>query len=340
MLRFLTAGLIFFISGCATVPHTGGIVPPASTMEGLCAKYALDCSWDGVAQTVTLHYRGQKIQAMVGSRIVMVDKEKLTLSAALKRVQGAVVVPPDLERAVFSGGKPAAVPLRAGRLLGKIVVDAGHGGKDPGAIGLGGVREKDIDLDIAMRVTRNFRAAGVDVIQTRSNDSFISLAERTSIASRPGVDLFLSIHANATNSRRACGIEVYYSGPLTLQDKLETQRLQNERRLCSALNMRRDSADVRGIVVDMLYANKLADGPELAEALTRELDKSLGKVSRGSKTARFFVLRNTLVPAVLVEVGFISNVKEAAQLKSGAYRQRVADAITKSVMRYLYASGI
>lgn len=342
MVRIFLLGFLVFAAGCATVPPAVVVIPPEMTLEGLCSKYTLDCAWDGVAQTVTMDYRGQKVQALVGSRLVLVGKDKLTLSEPLKRRRGAVVVPPDFEKLVF-GVKQAAIPAggsQLGRRLGTVVVDAGHGGKDPGAVGFGGLKEKNVNLDIASRIARNLREAGVDVIQTRTDDDFISLAERTVRASRPGVDLFVSIHSNSTKSRSASGIEVYYVGALSFDDKCEPQRLQNEKKLCALLNMRKEAPEVRGIVTDMLYAHKVEDGARLADAVSRGLARGLGQVSRGSKPGRFYVLRNTLVPSVLVEVGFISNPKEASQLKEGAYRQKIADAITKSLMRYVYAQGI
>jgi len=342
LLRVLLVCTLVFTAGCAAAPRKKDMLPPEITLEGLCGKYTLDCAWDGITQTVSMDYRGQKIQALVGSSVVLVGKKTLKLSVPLKRHRGAVVVPPDFEKLVFSA--EAQVPVEGesflGRRLGKVVVDAGHGGKDPGAIGYNGLKEKNVNLDIASRVARNLREAGVEVIQTRTHDTFISLAERTARASRPGVDLFVSIHSNATKNRRTAGIEIYYTEPLNSEDKRESQRLQNEKRLCGLLNMRRDSIDARGIVTDMLYTYKVEDGPRLAEAVSRGLAQELAQVSRGSKPARYYVLRNTLVPSVLVEVGFISNPKEAEQLKDGSYRQRIADAITKSLMRYVYAQGI
>ena len=340
MMRIFLVCFLVFTAGCATAPRPGVVGPPETTLEGLCSKYTLDCSWDGVAQTVSMDYRGQKIQALVGSSVVIVGKNKLSLSAPLKRRRGAVVVPADFEKRVFGTQHFVAGGSFLGRRLGKVVVDAGHGGKDPGARGFGSLKEKNVNLDIASRVARNLREAGVEVIQTRGDDDFISLAERTERASRPGVDLFISIHSNATKSRRASGIEVYYIGAMNIEDKCEVQRLQNEKKLCSLLNMRKDSSDVRGIVTDMLYSYKVEDGPRLAEAVSRGLSEALGQASRGSKPARYFVLRNTLVPAVLVEVGFITNPQEAAQLKEGAYRQKIADGVTNSLMRYVYAQGI
>jgi N-acetylmuramoyl-L-alanine amidase len=333
---------MIFTAGCATVPRKAGLIPGETTLEGLCGKYTLDCSWDGVTQTVSMDYRGQRIQVLVGSSLVLVGKNRLNVSASLKRRHGAIVVPPDFEKLVFLTDQkvPAAGGPSFGRKLGKVVVDAGHGGKDPGAIGFGRLKEKNINLDIASRLARNLREAGVDVIQTRTHDDFVSLADRTARASKPGVDLFISIHANATKSRHASGIEIYYVGPLNMEDKCEAQRLKNEKKLCGLLNMRKDSPDVKGIVTDMLYAHKIEDSSRLAETVSRELSRALQQVSRGSKSSRYYVLRNTLVPSILVEVGFISNPKEATQLKEGAYRQKIADAVTKSLMRYVYAQGL
>jgi N-acetylmuramoyl-L-alanine amidase len=337
---FLLILLLLFTAGCATVPRIqqGAGVP--LTLEGLCSKYGVDCGWDGVSQTVSMDYQGQKVQALVGSSTVMIGDTKLVLSAPLKRQRGLIMVPPDFEKLVFAPPSGTHVGISfVGRRLGKVIVDAGHGGKDPGAMGAGGMKEKDIDLDIARRVAKSFRNEGVEVILTRDSDEFITLSDRTELASIPTADIFISIHANATKSHRARGIEVYYMGSLTGLDKVEAQRLQNEKKLCRTLNMKQDVPELRRIVADMLYSYKMSDAAPLSEAVANGLYQDLRQGSRGSKTARFFVLRNTLIPAVLVEVGFISNPQEAMLLRDGAYRQKIADSIAKSVLRYVYATG-
>jgi N-acetylmuramoyl-L-alanine amidase len=146
----------------------------------------------------------------------------------------------------------------------------------------------------------------------------------------------VSIHANAHKSRRARGIEVYYSSALSDEDKSETQRMENEKKLVSRLKMRKGSDDVKGIVLDMLYAHKLGLSPGLADSVSRSLSRETGGAARGSKPERYYVLRNTLVPAILIEVGFISNPGESALLKDPEYRRRLADSITKSILRYAY----
>ncbi len=338
MLRFLWIGLLLLVSGCATVPRGPG-AGQETTLESLCGKYAMACAWDGVTQTITMEHNGRRIQALVGSNIVMVGSTKLAVSAPLKRRQGVVIVPPDFERLVFP---TEAVPFAGGRAfhgLGKIVVDAGHGGKDPGAIGFGGLKEKDINLDIAVRIARNLRDAGIDVVMTRDKDEFITLPDRTIAASQPGVDLFVSVHSNATKSRRVQGFDVYASGPLNTEDKVEPQRVQNGKKLCGQLKMRQDLAELKEIVIGMAYTQKLKTTPYLAEAVARGLAQELRQGEHASKMARYFVLRNTLVPAILIEVGFITNPHEAAQLKDGAYRQKIADAVTKGLTRCMHAQG-
>jgi N-acetylmuramoyl-L-alanine amidase len=288
-------------------------------------------------------FQGKKIQAMAGSNIVVVNGDRVALSGPIVRWRGSLIVPPDFERLVVGpSAKPQEDYIKGAYtgLLKTIIVDAGHGGRDAGAIGYGGLEEKDVNLDIAKRVRKDFEAAGLKVVMTRDDDEFITLQERTALASRIGADLFVSIHANAHKNRRSRGTEVYYSGALSEEDKSEAQRLENEKNLVSHLQMSKDNADVKGIVVDMLYAHKLSLSPGLADSVSRTLSREAGIAARGSKPERFFVLRNTLIPAVLVEVGFITNPNEAGLLRSPEYRQRLADSITKSILRYAYDSGL
>ncbi|MEI6438289.1 MAG: N-acetylmuramoyl-L-alanine amidase [Candidatus Omnitrophota bacterium] len=335
---------LFLVAGCASVPKPGLPRPMGDvSAQELCRKYNIECRWDSISQTITMFYLDKKVQGLVGSDMVLVGKDRIALSAPLYRKRGAVMLPPDFERAVFG---PSSQPqedyvrgIQSGRLK-KVVVDAGHGGKDPGAIGVAGLKEKDVVLDIARRVKKSFEESGVTVVMTRDTEDFVTLADRTAIASQPDVDLFISIHANANKTRGANGIEAYYAGTLSRDDRTEDQRKANEKKICSLYNMRSDIPDLRDIVTDMLYSYKRSVSPGLSDAVARGLSQAVPRQSRGSKPERFFVLRNTLIPAVLVEVGFVTNPKEAALLKDSAFRQRLAESITKSVLRFVYASGI
>ncbi|MBF0122474.1 MAG: N-acetylmuramoyl-L-alanine amidase [Candidatus Omnitrophica bacterium] len=335
--------VMVFLAGCATVPRA---VPPSTsqeTLQALCARYNMECRWDGISQTVDMTYARRKIRALVGSNIVLVDNNRLALSDGLRRKKGAIMVPADFEQVVIgTSGKPQDAyqkVARAGRIK-KVMIDAGHGGKDPGAVGYRGVREKDINLDIALRAAEAFQAAGIKAVLTRDSDDFITLQERTERASQSGVDLFVSIHANANKSRGASGVEVYYADPLGIEDKFSDQRRINEKKFVAPLNMNKENVDVRKIIADMLYSYKLSLSPGLAESVARGLSFEISGKARGSKPQRYYVLRNTLIPAVLIEVGFITNPEEAKLLQDKSYRQRIADAITKNVLRYGNASGM
>ena len=199
--------ILVWVSGCASAPR---IKPPLTAdvpLSSLCQKYAMDCRSDGMAQTVTLSYKQTRIQGLIGSNIVIVGNAQITLSAPLRRHKGAVMVPPDFERMVIGptgtslAGAPPALPKR----IGKVVVDAGHGGKDPGAIGFSKAKEKDVVLDIARRVRDGLVKSGVDVIMTRDKDEFISLGARTEISCQRDVELFVSIHANSTRPAAPTG---------------------------------------------------------------------------------------------------------------------------------------
>ena len=339
VLLFVT---ILWLGGCATIPRA--VPTPAGEMPlpSVCQKYSMECNWDGISQTVTMSYKGTKMKALVGSNIVVVGNARLSLSSPLRRKQGVVMVPPDFERVVIGpavsplAGAPPELPKR----IGKVVIDAGHGGNDPGAKGYSGTQEKDIDFDIAKRIRDGLEKSGVNVVMTRDRDEFIALPKRTEIASAPDIELFVSIHTNAVLGHRAHGIEVYYIGALSPDDRADRQRLINEKMICSQLQMKRDSSDVRKIVLSMLYNYKLSAAPGIADRMARSLAHEMGEQSRGSKLQRYFVLRNTLVPAILVEAGFISNPREGRRLNDAGYRQRIADAIKQSIMEYLYASGI
>jgi N-acetylmuramoyl-L-alanine amidase len=342
---YLTLSLttMLFVAGCATMPVPPPQPPGERTLKAVCTQYNMDCRWDGMSQTISMTYQGRKIQAMAGSNVVVVNGDRVALSGPIVRRRGSLIVPADFERLVVGpSAKPQEDYMKGAYtgLLRKIIVDAGHGGRDPGAIGCSRTEEKDVVLDIARKVRKDFEAAGIQVVMTRDDDQFISLQDRTLLASKAGADLFVSIHANSHKSRRSRGIEVYYSTVLNDEDKSESQRLDNEKSLVSTLKMRKDIDDLKGIVVDMLYAYRLSLSPGLADAVARSLSRETSGAARGSKPERYYVLRNTLIPAVLVEVGFISNPNESGLLRSPEYRQRLADSITKSVLRYAYDSGL
>jgi N-acetylmuramoyl-L-alanine amidase len=324
-------------SGCATV----SVQPAISTekevyLKDVCDQNGIYWQWDPVSQVATLEYKGAKARVLVGSELVLIDKDRVTLSAPVRTVRSTVVVPLDFQSKVISRLRQESVRQQGYGLtkVRKIVIDAGHGGKDPGAIGHMGVQEKDIVLDVSKRVRSILQERGYEVEMTRDKDEFISLEERTEFASRSMADLFVSIHANSSPVRNVNGFEVFTVDYLDFKERNEDQRKKNQNLMFRNLSMSNGDPDVMHIIADMLYVHKLAESDVLAQYFTKETTRSAKTKNRGEKKSRFFVLRNTLVPAVLVEIGFLTNPKEAKLLQTLSYREKMARALAKSIIDY------
>jgi len=228
----------------------------------------------------------------------------------------------------------AAPPERAARPL-VVVIDPGHGGEEVGAKGPGGALEKDVTLAIA----RKLRAAvtnglGYQVFLTRDKDEEVPLDERTALANNYKADLFVSIHANASRSQGARGSEVYF---------LSYQASDDESRRIAALEGGAHvevpgggvaSSDLALILWDMAQAEHLEESSALASRVQEELASVTGSDSRGVKQAPFRVLVGAAMPAILVEVAFISNSEEEKQLSSDAYQSKIVAALVRGVSRY------
>lgn len=320
--------LTLWLAGCETVP----VKPPAPReLKALCDQYNVQWYLDNVSQVVTLRGAGHEARSLIGSNVVVIDGEKIYLSDSLTREQGAVIVPQDFLAKVIlrmTGGTPF---VRQGY---HIVIDAGHGGKDPGCKSRGGTEEKNITLDIARRLKQGLEARGFKITMTRDRDVFISLEERTEIATRAKADLFVSIHANSSPNRSTDGIEVYALRDLAGSEKRDPQRQRNQRLLYRTLNMNNGDQSVETIIADLLYSYKLSESNLLASFVNKGTSLGASVASRGVKHAGFHVLRNTLIPAVLVEVGFLTNGQEDALLRKPEYRQKIADGIASGLVGF------
>jgi N-acetylmuramoyl-L-alanine amidase len=220
-----------------------------------------------------------------------------------------------------------------GLRVGRIVIDAGHGGRDPGAQGPG-YTEAALTLDIALRLEKLLaKEPGVEVVLTRRTDEYVGLQERTEIANREGADLFLSIHANASRNRSARGIESYLLNFASTPDAAAVAARENA---SSTLTM----SHLNDLVKQIALNSKLDESRDLARhvqsAMVRKLRASNQQVrDLGVKQAPFVVLVGASMPSVLVEVSFLTNKQEGRMLGTGAYRQRIAEALLDGVRRYL-----
>ncbi|HKB75592.1 MAG TPA: N-acetylmuramoyl-L-alanine amidase [Myxococcales bacterium] len=228
---------------------------------------------------------------------------------------------------------PASVAAQLGLKMRRVVVDPGHGGRDTGAIGPHGVREKDVALAIARALAQRLRALGFTVILTRKDDSYVSLDERTRIANQARADLFVSVHCNAARRRTLSGVETWTLN--VASDRYATRLATFEN-----ADAERTVSDLRLILADLATRANATDARDLAQAvqssLVRNLRARLGRVEdHGVKQALFYVLLGAHMPAILVETGFISNPAEEGRLRSRKYQGSTADAIARGVKEFV-----
>ena len=215
-----------------------------------------------------------------------------------------------------------------------IVIDAGHGGKDPGAVGYRGTKEKDIALDVAKRLEKKLsKNMNIKIIMTRDEDVFLRLSERTKIANESNGNLFISIHTNAAEDRRASGFETFLIGPNKNEAAVRVAARENAvLELEGTTDKKLTNEDlIQATIAQSSFASK---SEQFASMVQKEIKKRVQSRDRGVKQAGFYVLMGASMPNVLVELGFISNPSEEKKLRSPQYRDQLATAIYRAVEQY------
>ena len=218
--------------------------------------------------------------------------------------------------------------------LDTIIIDPGHGGKDPGAIGYRGTKEKDITLDVAKRLVKKIeRNMNINTILTRDEDIFIRLQDRTKLANSNNGKLFISIHANSAEDRRANGFETYMIGMNKNAAAVRTAAREN-----AVLDLEGGSATKltdEALIKVTIAQSGFANGSEKFAALVQEeMNKRLQSKDRGVKQAGFYVLAYASMPNVLIELGYLSNPAEEKKLKSSQYKDALATSIYRAIEKY------
>jgi N-acetylmuramoyl-L-alanine amidase len=220
-----------------------------------------------------------------------------------------------------------------GLKIGRIVIDAGHGGHDSGTLGADGIQEKDVVLDVALRLGKLLHdRLGAEIVYTRSDDTFIPLETRTAIANKAQADLFLSIHANSSPDASARGVETYYLNFTSDPTALDVAARENA---VSDQSIHQLSDLVKKIALKDKIAESREFASDVEDSLYAGLEKgNAGLKDRGVKKAPFVVLIGANMPSILAEISFVTNEKDAEQLQQPEYRERVAESIYKGVARY------
>jgi N-acetylmuramoyl-L-alanine amidase len=247
--------------------------------------------------------------------------------------KSAVLVPPTESKPTRDGQRSLTRTL--GLKISRIVIDPGHGGHDTGTIGPHGLMEKDLCLDVALRLGREIeeKLPGAEVIYTRKDDTFVPLEERTAIANDAKADLFISVHANSSHDAAARGIETYYLNFATSEESMAVAARENALAQSSL-------HDLQDIIKKIARNEKVEESKELASDIQDSLTHRLQLVSqdernRGVKKAPFVVLIGANMPSVLSEISFISNPSDEKLLRKTDQRQRVADGLYRGIASYL-----
>ena len=229
-----------------------------------------------------------------------------------------------------AGRRPDASLGGQGRPVRRIVIDPGHGGEEEGARGPSGLLEKDVVLDVARRLASRLRAAGYETVLTREGDEDLSLDDRAAVANRERADLFVSVHANASAYSRAVGAETFFLAREATDDAARTTAAL-ENNAAGVVPDPGTGEEISLILWDMAQVEYLEESSELAEIIQQRLNAALGIKDRGVRQAPFRVLVGATCPAVLVELGFMTNPAEEARLATPAHRRRLADVLLKAI---------
>lgn len=272
----------------------------------------LQFSFDTQNNTVTLSSKWSKLEFTIDSRQCTVNGVTVWLSVPIAKQNGVVYISPvDIKTAI----DPVLQPPKSliSKKIRTVCIDAGHGGKDPGNLE-GKHVEKVYTLSLAYELKRQLENAGLNVFLTRSSDTFIDLLERPQIAKTKGADLFVSIHFNSSDARSVKGVETYCMTPAGAE----------------STNVRGNNSNKSS-----MHGNKNdAKNMLLAWNIQKYLVKSMSTEDRGVKRARFTVLKDATIPAVLVECGFMSNPEDMQKIQDVAWRRQIAKGIVEGILNY------
>lgn len=312
--------------------------PPAKSAKAAGSDAAVATPSHAAAETVSVSANAPATVHGTSAAVATTSASRTGSKASKAHLKSTLTESADLDP------PPVAEPNRDGersltRALGlkinRIVIDAGHGGHDTGTIGPHGLLEKDVCLDVALRLGNLIeqRLPGADVVYTRKDDTFIPLEERTQIANDAKADLFISIHANSSEDPSARGIETYYLNFATSAEAMETAARENA-------NSQESMHDLQDLIKKIARNDKIEESKDLAQDIQDSLTGRLQLVSRsekdrGVKKAPFVVLIGANMPSVLSEISFLSNPYDENLLRKATQRQRIAEGLYRGIAAYL-----
>lgn len=298
-------------------------------------------------QRILLYVNGEQFIFLINSPFYTYKAQDYNMHYPLLRVDSKFFVPglfirehlPMHFSSMKMVNKELQIPSPEDRSIKTIVLDPGHGGKDPGAVGKKGTQEKEVNLAVTLKLKKLIeQELDITVLLTRGDDRFVSLQDRTKFANDKRADLFISIHSNASKNRDSKGIETYYLSTAKTTEARAVEALEN-----SVVEIyeggKQASAkydDLAIILSDILQAEHLEGSNNLATHIQTNLIAGVKGYDRGVKQANFYVLRGAFMPSVLLELGFLSNPTEEALLANPEYQDRMARTIFEGIKRFKF----
>ncbi len=308
--------------------------------------------FDPVNRRLSIDIYDEVMIFIVNSSFVLYQNESYNFYYKLINAQGANYLPVHFISKVLPAILPDKISyaedtriitaqLPVDRSFHTVVIDPGHGGKDPGAIGFS---QKNHEKDVVLQVSKLIKQLvekelDVKVLLTRNDDSFVPLQDRTAFANRNSANLFISLHCNAAPHNRSEGIEVFFLSTARTDEARAVEMMENS--VVEIYEGGKDALDnydsLSLVLMDMAQAEHLQESSYLAIKLQANLVKNTGANDRGVKQAGFYVLRGAFMPSVLVELGFINNRNEEKKLIDPAYQMKLAEAVYESIKSYIHS---
>jgi len=319
--------ILIFSTACASTPHRSNsrrvLESDYIDIASFCKKHNFEYSFDTIDDLVRIYSPDREIKLLLNSSVGALSGSIFYLRKPPIYLKGKILLPQQLEQIITSGEFVSFRPLFT---IKTIVVDPGHGGKDPGAISARGFYEKTVNLRVSKYLKEELEGLGFKVILTRDKDVFVSLAQRANIAKKHNADLFISIHANSNHSRKVSGVEIYYLTPSRLRAQERSLRLARSENFQG----KSISLDVKAILWDLLIRKNYGFSVELSDIFYLTF-KNLGFNIKPPRKAAFYVLRFAYVPSILVEMGYLSNHYEEIALRKKHYQKQIAHAIVLGI---------
>lgn len=346
---FIAVTLAAVLSSCATTPSPRawnevtqriGPVEYVALMDA-CDLLKMNYEWDALTRKHILYKNSNYLSFMTDDRNISVNGNGRTLAAPPRVVNGILMLPRELAELPwwkkYEEVWKEVKTMYPGNafIVDKVVIDAGHGGKDLGAPGLFGLKEKHLVLEIAKKLEQRLRSLGIDTVMTRTDDTFLTLPDRAWAANNSGADLFVSIHANSAPDSSVQGAEIYYLSETAVDDDERAHQMVLD--YGNRIDLNPDLPNKRSgdaTLWDIINTENRQESIELARAINSSLKRYSSIKNRGIKSAGFFVLKWTDKPAVLVETGFVTNRQEVRQLADPAYQDHLAGLIAEGIMSY------